>query len=196
MDQQLETTLVVAQAMAEELADYLMADSLYRQMIIKTPEGTKQPKMTIGALLENLETLQWQRDNLNAQQRAALDTIAERVDIDRNAFNDPWRALLRRELKALLDSWKWYLDDAARDGEARENYANEARIRTRIDLVMRALAGDSQVVAERKELGTLDARLKGMMGPGGYMGPAGEQAHYPKNQAWWLYGKPTGKNDA
>ncbi len=195
MDQQLETTLVVAQAMAEELADYLMADSLYRQMMIKTPEGTKQPKMTIGALLENLETLQWQRDSLTVQQRAVLDAIAQRVDIDRNAFNDPWRALLRRELKALMDSWKWYLDDAARDESARENYPNEARIRTRIDLVNRALADDSQTAVERTDLGGLDARLKGMMRPGGYVGPAGEQAHYPKNQAWWLYGKPAGEND-
>ena len=76
------------------------------------------------------------------------------MDIGRNAFSDQWQALLRRELKALLDSWKWYLDDAARDEAARENYANEARIRTRIDVVNRALAGDAQTAAERKELGT------------------------------------------
>ena len=51
--------------MADELTDYLMGGSLYRQMMIRTPEGMKQPKMTIGALLENLEALQWQREALN-----------------------------------------------------------------------------------------------------------------------------------
>ena len=119
MDQSLETTMDVTQAMADELTDYLMGGSLYRQMMIRTPEGMKQPKMTLGALLENLETLQWRRDALTDAQRAALATIEEQMDIGRNAFSDQWQALLRRELKALLDSWKWYLDDAAQDESAR-----------------------------------------------------------------------------
>ena len=103
MDQQIETTLAVAQAMADELTDYLMGGSLYRQMMIRTSEGMKQPKMTIGALLENLEALHWRRDALNDTQRTALAAIDERVDIGRNAFSDQWQALLRRELKALLE---------------------------------------------------------------------------------------------
>lgn len=195
MDHHLETTLVITQAMADELTDYLMGDSLYRQLIVKTPQGARQPKMTIGALLENLEALQWQRADLGVSEQAALDAIAERVDIDRRAFSGQWQALLRRELKALLDSWKWYLDDAARDADARANYASEARVRTRIDVVLRALADDPQAAGERKQLGALDARLKAMMRSGGYVGPADSQAHYPKSQAWWLYGKPAGEND-
>ncbi len=192
MDERIETTLAVAQAMADELTDYLMGDKLYRQVMVQTPDGFKQPKMTIGALLENLQTLEWQRDALNAEQRAALSGIAERVDIGRRAFSDSWESLLRRELKALLDSWKWYLDDVSRDEAARENYASSIRVRTRIELVQRALAGDSQVAGERTELRELDARLKGMMQPGDYVGPAGEQAHYPRKEAWWLYGAPEG----
>lgn len=195
MDQQIETTLAITQAMADELTDYLMGGSLYRQIMIRTPEGMKQPKMTIGALLENLEALQWQHDALDDAQQSALAAVAQRVDIGRNAFNDQWQALLRRELKALMDSWKWYLDDAVRDEAARENYANEARIRTRIDVVNRALAGDAQTAADRQELGTQDARLKGMIRAGGFVGPAGEQARYPRNEAWWLYGEPKGEND-
>ena len=41
MDKQhLDTTLVITQAMADELTDYLMGDSLYRQLVVKTPTGT------------------------------------------------------------------------------------------------------------------------------------------------------------
>ena len=140
MDQNPETTLDITQAMADELTDYLMGDKLYRQVMVQTPDGFKQPKMTIGALLENLQDLAWQRDALNDGQQAALDGIVEQVNIGRNAFSDSWEALLRRELKALLDSWRWYLDDVSRDEAARENYARESRVRTRIDLVQRALA--------------------------------------------------------
>ncbi|MEZ4769870.1 MAG: hypothetical protein R2844_15740 [Caldilineales bacterium] len=192
MDERIETTLAVTQAMADELADYLMGDRLYRQVMVQTPDGFKQPKMTIGALLENLQALQWQRDALSDAQRAALADIVDQVDINRSTFSDSWQALLRRELKALLDSWKWYLDDVARDETARENYASEARVRTRIDLVQRALAGDPQVAGERTELRALDMRLKEMMQPGEYVGPPGEQTHYPRGEAWWLYGAPEG----
>ena len=62
-------------------------------------------------------------------------------------------------------------------------------------MVNRALAGDTQTAAERKELGALDARLKGMIQPGKYVGPADEQAHYPRKDAWWLYGEPEGESD-
>lgn len=191
MDHNLETTLAVTQEMADELTDYLMDGDLYRQMMVRTAEGMKQPKMTLGALLENIQTLHWRKDELDSQQRAALSDIEEKTDIARNGFSDSWNALLRRELKALMDSWKWYLEDAARDENARENYASESRIRTRIDLVMRALDGKSVGPAERKELTSLDDRLKEMMEPGDYVGPAGEQALYPRDKAWWLYGEPT-----
>lgn len=192
MDQHTGTTLAIARAMADELTDYLMGDALYRQLVVKTPEGVRQPKMTIGALLENLEILQWQRDALDPEQRAALATIAGQVDLARSAFGPQWHALLRRELKASMDTWKWYLDDAARDADARANYASEARVRTRIDLVMRALAGDPQAAADKNELGALDAQLRGMMAGSGYVGPSGQQGHYPRSQAWWLYGSPAG----
>jgi len=192
MEQQIETTLAITQAMADELTDYLMGDKLYRQVMVNTADGFKQPKMTIGALLENLQTLEWQRASLSDSQRVALAGITEQVEIGRRAFSEAWESLLQRELKALLDSWKWYLDDVTRDEAARENYSSESRVRTRIELVQRALAGESQVTAERQELDELDARLKGMMQSGDYVGPAGEQAHYPRQEAWWLYGAPEG----
>lgn len=193
MDQkQIDTTLAITQAMADELADYLMSDHLYRQMVVKTPGGTKQPKMTLGALLENVETLRWNKADLTPDQRTQLAGIEEKVEIGRGAFSNQWNAHLRRELKSLMDSWKWYLDDAGRDASARENYDSEAHIRTRIDLVMRALQDDPTIGNDRRDLNDLDARLRGMLRSGGYVGPRGEEAHYPASQTWWLYGRPAG----
>jgi hypothetical protein len=186
----LETTLAITQAMAGELADYLMGDALYRQLVVKTPSGTKQPKMTLGALLESIDLLRWDKDNLSRDQQSALAAIEQAVDLGRSSFSQQWQAHLRRELKSLLDSWRWYLDDAGRSADARENYAREVHIRTRIDLVMRALAGDASLADSRRQLGELDARLRGVIHGGAYVGPQGEQSHYPPSQAWWLYGQP------
>ncbi len=104
MDKQhLDTTLAVTQAMADELTDYLMGDSLYRQLVVKIPTGTKQPKMTIGALLENLELLRWDKESLSTGQQKALAAIEQKIDLDRSAFAQQWQAHLRRELKGLLE---------------------------------------------------------------------------------------------
>lgn len=193
--QQIETTLAITQAMADELTDYLMGDALYRQLMVKTPSGVKQPKMTLGALLENVQTLAWVRERLSAAQRQQLAATEERIDIARGAFAAQWHALLRRELKALLDSWRWYLDDAGRSPEARESYGQEAHIRSRIDLVQAELAGDPLAADQRRELGELDARLRAMMHGSRYVGPRGAEARYPASRAWWLYGQPGGDSE-
>ncbi len=189
--QQIETTLAITQAMADELTDYLMGDSLYRQLMVKTPSGVRQPKMTLGALLENVQLLGWERNQLSGPQQQQLAAIEERIAIARGAFAAPWGALLRRELKALLDSWRWYLDDAGRDAEARERYSQEAHIRTRIDIVQAELASDPQAAEQRRDLGQLDARLRPMLGGRGFSGPRGSENRYPASRAWWLYGQPS-----
>lgn len=195
MEQSLATTLAIAQAMAYELTDYLMGDSLYRQMMVKTPSGTKQPKMTLGALLEAVQSLHWQQSQLDVDQRQRLAAIDERISIDRGAFAAQWQAMLRRELKALLDSWRWYLQDVARNEAAKEEYGNEAHIRTRIDLVQAELSGDGEIGQERRELDDLDAHLRAVLEGKRYVGPRGEESRYPADRSWWLYGGPAGDDE-
>ena len=189
MDSTPETKLLIAEAMAGELTDYLLGGNLYRQMIVKTPEGVKQPKMTLGSLLETSDDLAWQRSRLDSAQRGRLSQVVAQIETAQRTFPDAWRALLQREAKALLGSWRWYLDDIARNPEARETYASETRQRTRLELVMQALA-DAPLADERRELAELDVRLRGLLTPSDYAGPHGEQARYPRDRAWWLYGKP------
>lgn len=195
MDYSLQTTLAITQAMADELVDYLMGDSLYRQLMVKTPDGVKQPKMTLGALLENMQQLGWQRDQLSAAQRQQLAAIEERTAVAKASFAEAWDSLLRRELKALLDSWKWYLDDVHENEAARDNYASESHTRTRIELVQAALAGEHSTASnrdEQDELDKLDAQLRRVLRHGQYIGPRGGESHYSADRAWWLYGRPTG----
>ncbi len=182
--------LAVTQAMAEELADYLRrGDNLYQPMHVQTPGGTEDPVLTVGALLDNIAALR-SAAGLTAEQQDALSAIEAKVDHDRRALREQWDALLSRELKALLDSWKWYLDDAETDQRARDRYRSEVHARTRLDLVLRALGEDQSVAEQQKRLAGLDARLRAMWKPGAYIGPTGRQAEYPEEGAWWLYGRP------
>lgn len=189
-ESKIESALLVAEAMARELPDYLMGGALYRQLMVKTPQGAKQPKMTVGALLESVDTLRWASDSMTAVQRQRLAEVEAQVSLARGAFANSWREMLLREWRALLGSWRWYLDEAGRTASARENYASEAHIRTRLELVGQELAGDAAAADERRELAQLDQRLQSMFQAGGFIGPRDEQGHYGPQKAWWLYGKP------
>ncbi len=184
------TQLALTQAMAGELPDYLGGDNLYHQMLVQTRNGTEQPVMTLGGLLENVETLHWHATLLDAEQQAQLAAIDSKLLDARRVWMAQWQALLRREFKALLDSWQWYLDDAADKERAQDNYASEVHTRTRLDLLARELHGDPASDAARARLAGLDQRLRAMLKGTTYVGPRGTESHYPATQAWWLYGKP------
>jgi hypothetical protein len=182
--------LALGEAMAQQLVNYLTGSELYRPLRVAGIAGSEQRNMTIGALLENLEALHCQDSLLTADQRAQLATIWAEVDRARHAWPEPWLAMLHRELKAVLDSWKWYLDDAEGGERARDNYRSEVHNRTRLELLVKTLAGDPESAAEVRRLGELDARLREMWQPGGYVGVRELQACYPAAGYWWLYGRP------
>ncbi|MCS6844689.1 MAG: hypothetical protein NZ528_10285 [Caldilineales bacterium] len=184
-----ENLLLLAEAMAQELSDYLLGDSLYRQLIVKTPQGVKQPKMSLGALLEHLEALTAAEAEMTPDQRQRLRAVQEQVTLARRSFAEQWRAKLRRELHGLLSSWRWYLEDAAQNVKARQNYPTEVSTRTRLALLLEALGNEPEVADDRRELAQLDRRLQAMFQRGAYIGPREEQARYPADRAWWLYGR-------
>lgn len=184
-----ETTLLLAEAMAQELNDYLLGDSLYRQLIVKTPQGVKQPKMTLGALLEHLEALRWAEAEMSPEQRQRLKAVEDQVSLARAAFPEQWRAMLRREVHGLLSSWRWYLEDAAQNAKARQNYPTEVPTRTRLALLMEALGDAPDAADARSELAQLDRQLRAMFQKGPYIGSRDEQPRRPADRAWWLYGR-------
>lgn len=188
--QEIAERLAVTQAMTGALSDYLMSDTLYQNLAVDVAGNIEHPVLTLGALLENLETLRWNESALTPGQDAQLAGSAAKAEQARRSFVEKWTGRLRRELKALLDSWKWYLDDAEDKDSARRNYPVEAHTRTRIDLVLRELGDDPAAAEYRQRLAGLDARLRGMWRPGAYIGPRSDQSHYPADTFWWLYGSP------
>jgi hypothetical protein len=155
---QIATQLAITQAMAEELPHYLASGALYYQMLVDTPSGTQQPVMTLGALLENIDVLRAEADGLTHEQRAQLAQIEGQVSSARRRQPDHWRDALRRELKALLNSWKWALEDAERDPDRRVSGKGDVPRRSRLDLIRRELANDPASDEEWRQLADLDAR--------------------------------------
>ena len=83
---QLTNELVVAEAMASELSDYLLDDLLFRQIVVQGPLGTQQPKMTLGGLLSRLQMLQFRAAALEPAERSRVEQVAAAIDQARRTY--------------------------------------------------------------------------------------------------------------
>ena len=85
----LTTELLVAEAMAAELADYLLGDRLFRQIVVQSPLGTQQPKMTLGGVLSRLQLLQFRSAALAPEERTRVEGLASAVEAARRTYRAP-----------------------------------------------------------------------------------------------------------
>ncbi len=140
---ELAATLFEAEQMAGELQDYLRGNTLYRQISVETPLGTRRPKMTLGGLSERLEYLS-EADELGPNDGQRLNAIQEAWDVARRRYADQFQEKLRREHDSYLRNWKYYLEDLARDPERwKDDYEVELRNRRRVERIRRIMGPDA-----------------------------------------------------
>jgi len=187
-----QADLAVCQAMADAMEDYLLGERLFRQLIVPTPLGTRQPKMTIGGFLDLYRRLQAEVHELSAEEREQLRRIWETFRTMRRRYAARYANKLRRELRSNLDSWRWFLQDCAANPErCREEYPREARIRARIDLLLsEAYSQGVDVSNELDRLSELDARLRRFWRKGEFIWRGEDPSQHPPEREWYLYGGP------
>jgi len=185
------TSLAIAQAMVDDLEDYLFGDQLFRQLIVRTPQGDRQPKMTIGALLDRLHSLEQQQSQLSLDQQMQLQAIRSRWQLLKSQWGSKYAEKVLWELKSLLDSWTWYMDDCASGARScAEDYKSEVWIRVRVEELLQDISGLADLSDTRARLAPLDARLKRIFLPGTFIWSPERATAYPKEKYWFMYGKP------
>ena len=139
----LAATLLEAEQMASELDDYLRGNTLYRQISVETPLGTRRPKMTLGGLSERVEYLS-EAEELGPNDGQRLSAIQEAWAVARRRYPEQFQEKLRREHDSYLRNWRYYLADLARDPERWQgDYAVELRNRRRVERIRRIMGPDT-----------------------------------------------------
>ncbi len=139
----LAAELIEAEAMANELEDYLLGDRLFRQIVVETPMGTRRPKMTLGCLWERIQHLQSAVD-LGPEDQKRLAAVQDAWDTARRLYPEQFKRKLRRELDSYLKNWKYYLEQRASDPERWDaDKKAELRNRRRVEQVLRLLGSDA-----------------------------------------------------
>ncbi len=182
----LSQDLDIVEAMAAEMADYLVSDVLYWNMV----KGD-MPKLTLGGYLLREHRLTQLTSLLNDEEQerltAVLNTYQEAITEKIVRFETH----AHEELGVRARQWGNYIDDLRRDGvRVAVNYANAVENRAMIEALIDRLETPPYQL-NREAMGNLammDQGLKPHWHTGEFVWAAEWQPAYPKDKYWWLYG--------
>lgn len=182
--------LAVAEAMVEELEDYIVGNELYRTVIARTPEGTRKMTMSGGGLLSRLRRLAAERDTLPPDMQQRIDAVTKSAEAIIYSLRTRFNERLAREMKARLDTLGWFLDEY-NDDRARihANYPYEIRNRQRIEEIMRRL-GDQAPPDLIARLRSIDSRIRQVTHPSPFIWSERLALAFPQHPYWYLYVSP------
>lgn len=181
--------LAVAEAMVEDLETYIINEDLYRTVITRTPGGEVRVQMTGGDLLARLHRLNAERARLTSTQVQRLDATSHSAETIIKSLKGRFHTRLQRELKARLDSLRWFLDEVSESpAAARANYPYEIRHRQRIQEILKRV-GDELPDELRGQLQSLDARLRAVAIGGDFVWDPSLREAFPQNPYWYLYAR-------
>lgn len=179
--------LAIVQAMTDELEDYIIKDELYRTLIVRTPRGDEKVIMTGGDLLTRLYRLAGERDRLTPAQQTQFEAVNQQAEAVIYSLRTRFHARLQRELKARLDSLKWFLDDCPGDPKrCRSNYPYEIRNRQRVEEILKRL-GDTLPEDLRAAVQAVDQRVRMLTHGADFIWDPSLQPLFPSTPYWYLY---------
>jgi len=182
--------LAIAQAMADELEEYLINDDLFRPVVAHMPVGDMRLTMTGASLLSRLHRLAADRDALTLEQQQQLDALQAQVAATVNSLKTRFHERLQREMKARLNSLQWFLDDCAEGVQScKANFPFEMRHRQRIEEILKEL-GDDVPAELMKRLQSIDQRIQRLARPSDFIWDPELEHVFPRVPYWYLYVRP------
>ncbi len=182
--------LAIATLMTDELEEYIVRDDLYRTVLVHTPRGDEKLMMTGGDLLTRLHRLQGERDRLEPAMQLQFDSVSVRAENVIHSLKSRFYSRLQRELKARLDSLRWFLDDCAGDVKnCRANYPYEMRNRQRIEEILKRV-GPELDDELRVALRLIDHRIRALTRGGAFICDESLAEIFPPTPYWYLYTTP------
>ena len=182
--------LEIAEAEVAELEDYIISDELYRTVIVRGASGDENIRMTGGDMLARLHRLQGEREILTAEQQARLDAAQRKADTTIYSYKTRFHERLYREVKARLDSLRWFLTECSDDPRrCRTEFPFEMRNRQRIEEILKQV-GDSLPQDLAESLRGVDRRIRMIAQGSEFIWDPRVKHIYPPDRYWFLYVRP------
>lgn len=184
------TDLQIVEAMADELEAYIVGNDLYRTLRVRTKEGEYNLQMTGADLLSRLHRLQGEWAMLSPAEQIRLDAVKARADATISSLRTRFQERLQREIKARLDSLKWFLDDCPADPQrCRIEFPFEMRHRQRVEEALKQLNYQLPEPLQHT-LHQIDTRLRQVAMPAEFLWDERWKIIFPAHPYWYLYLRP------
>lgn len=182
--------LVVLQAVAAELDEYLVSDELYRTVVVPLSGGTQSIQMTGADLLTRLHRLCTLRDGLKPHEQSQLDALQHQVRQTIAHLNSRFQLRLQREIRARLDSLRWFLDDCETEPQrCHIEFPFEMRNRQRVEEALKEI-DEPLDDSLKSRLESIDKRIRDIALPSPFVWDDRLQPAFPRDRYWFLYLRP------
>lgn len=169
------------QAGLEELQEYLLQEQLFWPL---SGVDVTIPRLTLSGFLLSLK-----RAESLAQTPAEQAQVAKiRVEAEsiRQRYRVMWERKASHELDMRLRMWRNYLTDYRQNPG---NHADEYPYQVRLRVMLALLAEEIRPAPHLQEaIAGLDALLRAVLIPSGFIWEAPLQAAFPQPDWWYLYG--------
>lgn len=172
---------------APDLQRYVISADLYwpLRLTAATPGSIQTPQLTIGSLVLSLARLS--ALDLPEGQAKELSQIKTQVEQVRNDWRANWAKKAAHEFSSRLNLWQQYIRELRDDPRQQESiYTNEVRQRVILRLLQSELL-DALPAHEGEQLAMLDAILRGLSQPAGFLWEPEIQGAFSGDDFWFLW---------
>ena len=188
------TDLAIVKVMAAELEEYIIKDDLYRTIAVPAAAGTQNIQMTGADLLTRLYRLQGERQSLTPAMQQQVDELQQRTTQTIYSLRTRFHARLVREIKARLDTLRWFLDDCLADRQrCHVEFPFEMRNRQRIEEALKELAYQLPEDLQRT-LQRIDERIRLLAVASPFLWDERLRPLFPPDRYWYLYQRPLNRS--
>lgn len=191
-----EFDLGVLKSFVGELDPFLKSDVVFWKIGGRAVAGRQMPMLSLGGLQLTRRILAAGRSRLTPAQ------LTDYAQLDRQAeeFLAHWPANVEKkalsEIRSRLNIWASALDECGDNPAAcAENYHTNVNSRVYVALLWPLVQSSPATAKHRQRLSTLDSRLRGIFISGGLVWDPALASQFPREEFWFLYGRPRVKKD-
>lgn len=180
----------MAEAMAEELEDYLLSREVFWPLERRAAPGEPPyPMLSLGGMLLTLDELAALEGELGPEDAARLAELGRSLEDQRKEWRSSLERKAAKELHNRVNLWRAYLGDLEEGAKAIEVYPQEVRQRVMAGRLEEE-AAPAEAAESLRALGDLDSRLRRRFSPGPFVWDRRLARIYPAAGFWFLYGTP------
>lgn len=183
-----ETSLQSLEEAAEDMESYLLSKETFRAR-------TGRESLSLGMVAIARRQLAARQQQLAPTESARLEDAESNLDAIHERWKVAWERKATGELRSRINLWREYLVDLEGRPSMGNSYPHEVRNRAMAVDLLDDAGNQPEVKGLEASLDAIDSRLREILRPGEFVWEEELEPVYPREEYWFLYGKPGSRSN-